>query len=264
VRRLALALAALALCAAPAVAAPPTATPGVLVVGVDMPSPGFEVGAVKGSQVLVARGFEIAFARALAARLGVPAVRFYQEGQFPRLFSAGPKPWDVAIAQISITDARAVTAEFSGPYMTVDQGVLLSRAVPAGSTSLAAIRGLQTCSLADSTGAAAITQQLVPSKPPRLYGNVTLLMQALQLGRCAAVVYDAPSLASLRAQAPARYGVFAGVLRTGERYGVALPRGSALTGAVTGAVASLVADGTVARLQKQWLTANLAKIPVIG
>jgi len=80
-RRLAaLVLLALLAPAASAVADAPTATPGVLVVGVDLPSPGFEVGAVKGSQVLIARGFEISLARAIAEKLGVPAVRFYQEG----------------------------------------------------------------------------------------------------------------------------------------------------------------------------------------
>jgi polar amino acid transport system substrate-binding protein len=266
VRRLGLVLAVAVLCAfaaASASAAPPTLAPGVLVVGLDMPSPGFQVGAVKGSQVLVARGFEISLARAIAAKLGVPTVRFYQEGQFPRLFSAGPKPWDIAIAQISITPAREVTADFSVPYLAVDQGVLLSRLTPTPPTTLAGLRALQLCSLADSTGADVIAARVEPTRKPILYGNVTLLMQAVQTGRCAAAVYDAPSLATLKAQAPTRYGSFAGVIPTAESYGVALPRGSALTGPVNDAIRTLIADGTVARLQRSWLAANLNTLPVL-
>ena len=58
--RLAIA-AALAVVAAPA-AAPaqtPTKTPGQLVVGVSMPAAGFQVGAVRGREVLFAKGYEI-------------------------------------------------------------------------------------------------------------------------------------------------------------------------------------------------------------
>ena len=267
VRRLGALLAiALVLAAAPASSAaapPPTITPGVLVVGIDMPSPGFQVGSVKGSQVLVARGFEIALARDIARRLGLPTVRFYQEGQFPRLFSAGPKPWDIALAQISITPARAATADFSVPYMAVDQGVLLSRLAPSQPRTLAALRSLQLCSLTGSTGADVVRGRVRPTRAALLYGNVTLLMQAVQTGRCAAAVYDAPSLATLKAQAPARYGTLAGVIPTAESYGVALPRGSALTAAVDAAVSALVADGTIDRLERTWLATSLASLPVL-
>jgi polar amino acid transport system substrate-binding protein len=257
-------LALLAPAASAAVADAPTATPGVLVVGVDMPSPGFEVGVVKGSQVLVARGFEIALAQAIAKKLGVPVLRFYQEGQFPRLLSAGPKPWDMALAQISITPARQLTADFSVPYLVVDQGVLLSNSVVLKPTTIEALRALPLCSLAGSTGADVVATRIEPTRKPLYAGNVTLLLQAVQSGRCAAAIYDAPSLATLKAQAPARYGPLAGVIATGERYGVALPKGSPLTSAVSVAIGELIADGTVARLQRQWLATSLSKLRVLG
>jgi polar amino acid transport system substrate-binding protein len=257
-------LALLAPAASAAAADAPTATPGVLVVGLDMPSPGFEVGAVKGSQVLVARGFEISLAQAIARRLGVPVLRFYQEGQFPRLFSAGPKPWDMALAQISITPARQATADFSVPYLVVDQGVLLSKSVALKPTTIAGLRALPLCSLAGSTGADLVAARIKPTRKPLLTGNVTLLVQAVQSGRCAAAIYDAPSLATLKAQAPARYGALAGVIPTGERYGVALPKGSALTSDISAAIGALIADGSIARLQRQWLATNLSALPALS
>src|SRR3954465_9910778 len=43
--------------------------------------------------------------------------------------AAAVKPWDVAIAQITITDPRRRTADFTRPYMSVEQGVLAAQTV---------------------------------------------------------------------------------------------------------------------------------------
>src|SRR5262249_53460010 len=109
-------LAALALAGASSAAGPPpTVVPGQLTVGVSLPSAGFEVGVAKSGRVLYAQGFDIDLARALARRLGLARVAFLQS-PFPRLFSSGVKPWDVSIAQITITDRRRLTADFTRPY----------------------------------------------------------------------------------------------------------------------------------------------------
>jgi ABC-type amino acid transport substrate-binding protein len=49
----------------------------------------------------------------------------------------------------------------------------------------------------------------------------------------------------------------------GEQYGVALPKGSRLTSSADAALSTLIADGTVQRLQKKWLSANLSRLPVL-
>ncbi len=84
----ALCLAALA-CAAPGPAR--AQTPGELVVALSMPTPGFQVGVVRGREVLLARGYEVDLARAVAARLGYATVRFVNEARFTALFSSGAK-----------------------------------------------------------------------------------------------------------------------------------------------------------------------------
>ena len=79
---------ALALAVGAAGAGPPaTITPGELTVGVSLPSDGFEVGVVRGSDVLYAEGFDIDLARAIAKRLRLRTVTFVQS-RFDRLFSA--------------------------------------------------------------------------------------------------------------------------------------------------------------------------------
>jgi polar amino acid transport system substrate-binding protein len=257
------AIALLAIAGISPAAAPTTITPGQLTVGVNLPSDGFQVGAVRGTDVVVAKGLEIDLARTLAARLGLAKTRFVQS-RFDRLFSSGPKPWDLSIAQITITDRRRLTADFSISYMSADEGVLLAQTVATTPKTIAALRPLGLCALAKSTGADLINERIKPLKPPLFVGNVARLMLDLQTGRCEAVVYDAPTLGTLKARAPLRYGAFAGVIRTGEQYGIALPKGSRLTPRVNAALRTLIAQGYIQQLQRKWLTANLARLPVLS
>jgi L,D-transpeptidase catalytic domain len=60
-----------------------------LTVALSMPTPGFQVGAVRGRDVVVARGLEIDLARAIAARMGIRRVRFVNEPVLLRLTAAG-------------------------------------------------------------------------------------------------------------------------------------------------------------------------------
>jgi polar amino acid transport system substrate-binding protein len=243
-------------------AAPPTIVPGQLTVGISMPSEGFQVGVARGSEVVFARGLEIDLARAIASRLGLKRVVFVQS-RFDRLFSAGSKPWDAAIAEITITDARRRTANFTRPYMNVDQGVLAAQTVSPVPHTIAGLRSLQLCALAKSTGADFANQLIAPTKPVLLIGNVPTLMLDLQTGKCEAVVYDAPALGTLKERAPLRYGPFLGVIKTGEKYGIAVPPGSSMLRPLDNALAGLIADGTVAGLERKWLSASLAKLPVL-
>ena len=257
------ALLALALTATAPGATGSTITPGQLTVGISLPSDGFEVGVVKGSQVLYAQGFDIDLAKALAKRLNYPPPVFVQS-RFDRLYSSGSKPWDLAIAQITITSRRARTADFTRPYLRADQGVLVSQTVSPIPKTLADLRALRICALSKSTGADAASTVVAPAKPVGLVGNVSTLMLNLQTGRCQAVVYDAPTLGVLKARTPERYGPFIGVLRTGETYGIALPKGSELLTLVDAALGRLIADGTVTKLQRKWLTTDLSKLPALG
>jgi polar amino acid transport system substrate-binding protein len=244
-------------------ATPPTQTADTLTVGVNLPSEGFQVGVVRGSDVLLAQGLEIDLSRILAFRLGLKKTVFVQS-RFDRLFSAGAKPWDLAIAEITITPGRRVTSDFSVPYLKVDQAVLLSTSVP-GTTprTIAGLKGLKICALAKSTGADAATTTIRPTRPVMLVGNVPTLVLDVQTGKCDAVVYDSPTLATLKARAPLRFGTLLGVIPTGESYGIALPQGSTLRPAVNKAVTSMIDDGTVARLQRKWLATGIDKLPAL-
>jgi ABC-type amino acid transport substrate-binding protein len=248
--------------AAPVSSAPSTLYPGQLTVGVSLPSEGFETGVANGSHVIYAQGFDIDLALDIAKRLDLKRTQFVQ-GSFGDLLSSGKKPWDIAVAQITITTARSRNLTFSQPYMTVDQGVLAAKSVSPVPTTLAGLRSLQVCALRGSTGAEVARTRVAPDKPILLPDSVPVLMLDLQSGVCQAVVYDAPSLGALKDAAPEYYGAFVGLIPTGEQYGIAMPKGSPLRGPVDAALAALIAAGTVQSLEKEWLTANLAKLPVL-
>ncbi len=255
-------LAALAL-AVPAVGADaPTKTPGVLVVGVNLGEPGFQVGAVQGTKVVLSRGFEIDLARVLARRLAIAQVQFVHEPVFSRLYAPGAKTWDVAVAQITITAARSANVDFSTPYLAADQGVLLAEGTAEPKT-MAALRALQLCAQRGTTSVTAVASIVRPTKKLLLFDKQEGLLDALFQRRCAAVIDDAPILAALRRQAPDRYGRLIARLGTAESYAFALPKGSALRPLLNSALVELQQDGTIVTLEKRWLGSDMAKLPLL-
>ena len=245
-------------------AAPPTKVPGELTVALSLPSPGLQAGSVQGTKVVFSKGLEPELARAIAARLGVKTVHFVNEPLFSNLVSTGPKPWDFAIAAVTITPARSAHVSFTAPYMVADQGVLLRKGVEPVPTSLGSLAKLQLCSERATTGAQYIVDRIKPAKKPRLVKTPTVLFDLLRSGRCDAAVYDAPILGAEQQAAPDRYGSFAGRIATGERYGIVVGKGSKLLGPLNGALDALTADGTVGRLMTRWLSGDPAKLRVVG
>ena len=256
---------ALALVGGASGAAPPaTVAPGVLTVALNLPSPGFQAGAVRPNwTVVAARGLEIDFARSLAARLGVKRVRFVNDPSFKRLLAQGRKPWDIALAEVTITDARRQAVDLSQPYLRAEQGVLMRKGLDAPRT-LAALARLRLCLLRGTTSVAIVRERVRPARPLLFFTSLDVLLDGVRVGRCDAAVLDAPILAAERASAPYRYGALAGVLRTDERYGVVLQKSSPLTRRVNAAVRALVANGTLGRLQRRWLLTDLAHLRVLG
>ena len=248
---------------AAASAAPAAAVvPGQFTVGLSLPTEGFQVGVADGTKVIYARGLEIDLAQELAKRLAAPPVVFLQE-PFTSLTTLAAKPWDLALAQVTITAPRATHIDFSVPYMRADQGVLLSQYVRSVPTSRAALRKLRLCATRGTTGIATVKNRIRPTAKPTWYVDAPTMLLALQLGRCDAVVSDLPSLATLRDRAPRRYGVLAGRIVTGEQYAAVLPKGSANKPAVDAAITAMIADGTIAQLEKTWLSVNLTKVPAL-
>jgi ABC-type amino acid transport substrate-binding protein len=257
------ALVALTAVTTAAAASPPTKTPGELRVALSMPAAGFQVGAVRGRDVVLARGLEVDLARAIGKQLGAGRVVFVNEPLHSTLVSGGAKDWDMALGQITITAARAQRVDFSAPYLAADQGVLLRDGYPTRPSSLAALRPLQLCAERATTGAQLVVSTIKPTRKPRLLENPSRLSYELFTQKCDAVVFDAPSLAVLRRQAPGRYGPLVGRIATKESYAAAFQKGSALRAPVDAALARLKRAGTIEQLRKRWLGVDTSVLPVL-
>ena len=86
---------------------------------IELGNPGFAEGTLR-----TAHGFDVDIAKALARRMGLRArlVNY----PFGRLFLPGSKPFDVALEFVTILPGRARFVDFSVPYYSSTQGVLVA------------------------------------------------------------------------------------------------------------------------------------------
>ena len=270
-KKLVIALASVALVAAlsagPASAKrqdpPGLKTPGTLTVGLSLPSPGFQTGKIASGSNLVsnARGMEIDMANAIAKKLGLKKVVFINNN-FQNMYLPGPKKWDFGLAEMTITAERKKNIDFSVPYINANQGVMVSKKTKTLPKSIADLKGLTLCAQIGTTGAAFIKDKIKPTKAALYPQNTTIMYQQLKSGRCDAAVYDSPILGAQRGLEPAAFGPIVGQMVTNEQYGAAFQKNDAIRPAVNKALKALIADGTIGKLSKKYLTFDASKLPV--
>lgn len=233
--------------------AAPTKEPGKLIVGFDLPAPGFWNGTPTGDTIRNPRGFEVELAYAIAAQLGIDKadVQFLR-APFTGLFQPGDKPFDFALEEITITPERAKVVDFSTGYFDANQGVLIAKGV-ARPRSIAALKRLQLCSQATTTGLRYIQTRIRPAKKALVYQTLAAAFKAVETGQCQAIIMDVPLVDSEKKRKPSAYGPVAGQIITNETYGALFEKGNPLRTNVNSAIQTLKANGTIDRLQRRWL-----------
>jgi polar amino acid transport system substrate-binding protein len=257
--RLALAFAVAAVLAASAHAADravPTKQPGTLVVALSLGSSDLQAGAVRGREVVLAKGFEADLARALARRLGLRSVVFVQA---PRrsLTAAGRKRWDLALAQLR---PGGGSVDYSRPYLAAAHAVVARRGLPRPA-GLAELRRLQLCAERGTSSAAAVAARVRPALAPQLGRSVATVVRRVQTGACDAALVEIGGLPDALSLGGRRVGPLVGRIDTGFSYAAAFERGSRLRPHVDRALRALRADGTLARLRAHWLGADPLRLP---
>jgi polar amino acid transport system substrate-binding protein len=232
-----------------------TRTPGTLTVGTDKPAyePWFS-----GDDPANGKGYESAVAYAVAKQLGyAPDAVKWSVVSFNSAIAPGPKTFDVDINQISITDERKKNLDFSSGYYDVAQSVVTVKGSKAAdATTLAQLKKLKLGAQVGTTSYSAAKNQIAPDQAVAVYNTNDDAKAALQNGQIDALVVDLPTGLFLAA-ADLKGGKLVGQLPvTGkpEQFGMVLDKGSPLTACVSQAVDALRADGTLQRLQRQWLT----------
>lgn len=241
-----------------------TVTPGKLTIATGEPaySPW-----VENNDPASGKGFEAAVAYAVAGKLGFAnADVVWVRSTFDAAVAPGAKDWDFNLQQFSITEERRNAVDFSSPYYTTAQAVVTLKGSPvSGATTVAELKGALLGAQTGTTSHRMLTETVAPTTAPSVFNNSQDTVQALKGGQVDAIVVDLPTALYLVA-AELDGGVVVGQFADtsgGDQFGLVLPKGSALTAAVTGAVDALRTDGTLDSLTKTWLSESV-NVPVLS
>ncbi|MFJ8046181.1 ABC transporter substrate-binding protein [Kitasatospora sp. NPDC096147] len=238
---------------------------GILTVGTDKPAydPWFSEDDPSNG-----KGFESAVAHAVAEKLGYPKDKVsWVVSPFNKAFAPGAKDFDFDINQVSVNAERKQSVDFSPGYYDVRQAVIaLKGSKAANAASLADLKGAKLGAQVGTTSLSAITGQIKPAAQPAVFDDNDLAKTALKNGQIDALVVDLPTAFYITGAEVTEAKVIGQLEGTGgadgEQFGLVLDKGSALTGCVSQAVDALRADGTLAKLEKQWLS-DAVSAPVL-
>ncbi|MCA6092652.1 ABC transporter substrate-binding protein [Streptomyces sp. SCA3-4] len=239
-----------------------TRTAGKLTVGTDKPAyaPWFQ-----DDDPANGKGFESAVAYAVADRLGYARTDVvWQTVPFNTSVAPGAKKFDFDINQVSVSDERRRAVDFSSGYYDVRQAVIaLKDSDAAKATSVAGLRQARLGAQVGTTSLDVVNDLIKPDRRPAVFQKNDYAKTALKNGQVDAIVVDLPTafyITSAEVPEAKIVGQFdpkdvkgAGGGRA-EQFGLVLDKGSRLTGCVSDAVDSLRKDGTLGRLEKQWLS----------
>ena len=241
-----------------------TVTPGKLTIATGKPafSPWVENDAPESG-----KGFEAAVAYAVAKKMGFSNDQVvWTRTTFDEAIAPGPKAWDFNLQQYSITDERKKAVDFSSAYYTTAQAVLTYKGSPVeNATSLAALKDAKIGVAIGTTSQGAATKLIAPTTAPSVFNSNDDAVQALKNKQVDALVLDLPT-AIYTAAAVLDNGKIVGQLADtsgGDKFGLVLAKNSKLTAPVTAAVDALRTDGTLASLEKTWLSESI-NAPVLS
>jgi len=248
-------------------------SPGTLTVGTDNPAypPWYAGGTPKGSTWKIndpsnGKGFEPAVAYAVAKQLGFSASEVkWVYVPFNRSYAPGKKSFDFDINQISYSPARAKVVSFSASYYDVNQALVVLK--DSKISTVHTIAGLRDFKLGAQLGTTSydyIKNTIKTSSTPSVFPQNAAAIQALKNKQIDGLVVDLPTAfyvtavqvpnATILGQFPTQSG--------GEHFGMVFAKGNPLVACVNGALAKLKANGTLEKIQQQWL-AKATGAPVL-
>lgn len=222
---------------------------GELIVGTNVPWEPFEWYNLTSEKY---EGIDIAVVQAIADELGVDLV--IKSMDFKALIGAVQTGQiDIAISSITILPDRAESVDFSIPYYTANQAVLVHES--ANITYAADLDGLKVGAQADTTGAYYVSDHWVDNTTdvdftpyPELSGAVLALDNDL----VDAIVVDTPVANRYANDASYDFKV-AFTIQTDENYGIACPKDNpALKYVIDNVIEKILSDGTMDDILTQY------------
>ncbi|QIM18743.1 amino acid ABC transporter substrate-binding protein [Leucobacter coleopterorum] len=203
------------------------------------------------------KGFEAAVSYAVAEELGYKKSDVvWVRTTFDAAIAPGPKDFDLNIQQFSVSPEREKAVDFSSPYYETTQAV-----VAAGGTKAAkakSIADLKDAAIGVASGTTSLTvaeDVIAPTQKLQVFNSVDDAVAALQNGTIDAMVTDLPGAFYVR-DAQLENGVIVGQLDSkegGDEFAFVLPKDSTLTADVSKAIDTLRENGTLDKLQAEWI-----------
>jgi polar amino acid transport system substrate-binding protein len=230
--------------------------PGMLTVATDKPAyaPWFVDDNPSNGQ-----GFESAVAYAVADELGFSKDQVrWAVASFNSVIKPGDKDFDFDINQVSISDERQESVDFSSGYYDVAQAVVTIKGSKiAEADTIADLKSAKLGAQVGTTSYETIVDVVQPDEEPAVYDKNDDAKLALANGQIDGLVVDLPTalyLAAAELDDGVVVGQFASSSGTPEQFGLVLDLHSPLTGCVSAAVDSLRTKGTLEELETRWLT----------
>jgi ABC-type amino acid transport substrate-binding protein len=235
-----------------------TLVPGALSVRPDLPAPGWWNG---DSPDTIKDGFEYCMAANMAYRAGLDRVIVVNRS-FAQVLTGHAQGFDIALSQITITDDRRKVVDFTHPYYSSDQGVLVKAGFKVDKNSIKKLR------LAVEQGTTTfdyVMDHIKPVQTPGVFPQTAPMFAALAAGQVDVVLYDTPTVLARAKQSHGAFQV-AGRYDMGEKWGGLVNKGSPNLAVFNKLIDDFKNDGTLQRLTETYLTPGLgvdpAKLPV--
>jgi polar amino acid transport system substrate-binding protein len=202
-------------------------------------------------------GMEYCFAAEIAWRAGFDKFELVNVGWDP-LVTGQVTDFDLAISEISITDARKKVVDFSIPYFSSDIGVLVRADAPVDEKSIKEKTvGVQSA----TTGASFVADGLkIPAAQTQVYPDQGDMFTALAAGQIDAAITDTSIVLAEEVKTKGQHVVI-GQYKTGESYGAIYPKGGANNATLDKIIKSIIDDGTISKLADKYLAAVWGKDP---
>jgi polar amino acid transport system substrate-binding protein len=232
-----------------------TRVQGVLTVGTELPNPPFVLGDDLDD---LEGGFEVDMVTEIARRLHIPQVRWVHV-PFTRLVAGAPCPCDFAVNGVSVLPERRQRVDFSSPYFTANQGVLVRKGTAVA--GVAEARKLRFAVQEDTSGGRYLETTLKPEEPPLVLDSTTAAFAALRAGRVEAVMSDVPIVVDAAGRYPGL--VVAGQFKTDEQYAAVLAKGHPNTRVLSEVIDQLRTEGVLDQLFQKYFPEQV-QIPTLG
>jgi polar amino acid transport system substrate-binding protein len=228
------------------------AVAGQLTVQTALPAPGWFNGDTPES---IKDGYEYCMAANIAYRAGLDKV-VVQNVNFDQLVAAGTKDFDLALAEISITDKRKQVVDFSVPYFASDIGVLVKKDTKvAGTDDLKKLKlGVQDA----TTGADFAKAKINPDA--KSFPDAATMFAALDSGAVDAVMTDTSIVQEQEKKSGGAEKVV-GQYKTGESYGALYPKNSKNGPEFDKAITDLINTKVLNKLASTYLSGDPASVP---